>query len=55
MGQDVELSSLDLRYEGYRMKNPGLEEKLLASMAQRGLETPLEGVEVKGSLKWSGS
>ncbi len=49
MGQDVELSSLDLRYEGYRMKNPGLEEKLLASMAQRGLETPLEGVEVKGS------
>src|SRR6266436_739655 len=36
MAKDVELSSLDLRYEGYRMKNPGLEERLLVSIAQRG-------------------
>jgi predicted transcriptional regulator len=49
MGQDVELSSLDLRYEGYRMKNPGLEEKLLTSMSTRGIEAPLEGVEVKAT------
>jgi|SRR6266481_5419099 len=47
MAKDVELSSLDLRYEGYRMKNPGLEERLLVSIAQRGIEEPLEGVELQ--------
>jgi hypothetical protein len=46
MVNEIELSQLDLRYEGFRMKNPGLEEKLLASIAQRGIEEPLEGVEV---------
>jgi len=49
MPQDVERSSLDLRYEGYRMKNAGLEERLLGSIAQRGIEEPLEGVEVQGA------
>lgn len=48
MSRDVELSSLDLRYEGYRMKNAGLEGRLLTSMAQRGIDEPLEGVEVQG-------
>ena len=46
MAPEIELSLLDLRYEGFRMKNPGLEERLLASMAQRGIEEALEGVEV---------
>ena len=45
MGRDVELGSLDLRYENYRMKNPVLEMRLLASIAQRGIEEPLEGVD----------
>jgi len=45
MAKEIELSSLDLRYEGYRMKNPGLEERLLVSIAQRGIEEPLEGVQ----------
>jgi hypothetical protein len=45
MGQDVELSALDLRYESYRMKNPALEARLLASIAVRGIEEPLEGVD----------
>jgi hypothetical protein len=49
MPQDVELSSLDLRYEGYRMKNAAVEERLLGSIAQRGIEEPLEGVEVQGA------
>lgn len=44
MAKEIELSSLDLRYEGHRMKNPGLEERLLVSIAQRGIEEPLEGV-----------
>jgi predicted transcriptional regulator len=44
MATDIEISILDLRYEGYRMKNPALEGRLLASIAQRGIEEPLEGV-----------
>jgi ParB/RepB/Spo0J family partition protein len=46
--QNVELATLDLRYEGHRMKNPGLEGRLLASIMERGIEEPLEGVEVAG-------
>ena len=46
MTREVELSALDLRYESYRMKNPGLEARLLASIAQRGIEEPLEGVDI---------
>ena len=38
---------MDLRYESYRMKQPALEARLLASIAQRGIEEPLEGVEVR--------
>src|SRR5437773_7006528 len=45
MGQEVELSALDLRYQSYRMKNPALEARLLASIAVRGIEEPLEGVD----------
>ena len=45
MVREVELSFLDLRYESYRMKNPALEARLLASIAQRGIEEPLEGAE----------
>jgi len=45
MTQEIELSQLDLRYEGFRMKNPGQEARLLASIAQRGVEEPLEGVD----------
>jgi len=47
MGREVELSTLDLRYESYRMKDPALEARLLASIAQRGIEEPLEGVDTQ--------
>ena len=47
MARDVELSGLDLRYEGFRLKQAALEERLLGSIAQRGIEEPLEGVEVQ--------
>jgi len=47
MGRQVELLTLDLRYESYRMRNPGVEARLLASIAQRGIEEPLEGVDTK--------
>jgi hypothetical protein len=45
MGQSIEVSALDLKYEGHRMKNPALEARLLASIAERGIEEPLEGVD----------
>lgn len=45
MAREVELSTLDLKYESYRMRNPALEARLLASIAQRGIEEPLEGVD----------
>jgi hypothetical protein len=46
MAHEVELDSLDLRYEGFRLKVPALEERLLGSIAQRGIEQPLEGVDL---------
>jgi hypothetical protein len=45
--REVELSILDLRYEGHRMKEAAAEGRLLASIAQRGIEEALEGVEVE--------
>jgi len=47
MRAEVEIDSLDLRYQGYRMKNSGLEGRLLASIAQRGIEEALEGVDLQ--------
>jgi hypothetical protein len=44
---EIELSSLDLRYEGYRMRNRAGEARLLASICERGIVEPLEGVEVE--------
>lgn len=49
MAREVELASLDLRYESFRLKQAALEERLLASIAQRGIEEPLEGVVVQES------
>lgn len=45
MRREVELATIDLRYESYRMKNPALEARLLASIVERGIEEPLEGVD----------
>jgi hypothetical protein len=49
MACEIELDSLDLRYESFRLKEPALEEKLLGLIAQRGIEEALEGVEVAGA------
>ena len=45
MSESVERSSLDLRYEGYRLRNAAAEARLLASIAERGIEEPLAGVD----------
>ena len=44
----VELAQLDLRYEGCRLKSPAAEDRLLAGIAQGGIQEPLQGVEVGG-------
>jgi hypothetical protein len=41
---DLELSQLDLRYEGHRLQQPRLEEQLLASISQVGVQEPLQGI-----------
>jgi predicted transcriptional regulator len=48
MHQEIEISSLDLRYEGLRLKKRTQEADLLSSMAECGIEEPLEGVDKEG-------
>ena len=45
MNDNVELSTLNLRYEGYRLRDNASEARVLASIAERGIEEPLEGVD----------
>ncbi len=45
VSQSVELSSLDQRYEGHRLRDDAREARLLASIAYSGIETPLQGVD----------
>jgi len=47
MTREIEITQLDLRYESYRMKDCRLEGRLLSSIAERGIEEPLEAVEGK--------
>jgi hypothetical protein len=44
--REIELSSLDLRYESYRQRDRAGEARLLTSIAERGIVEPLEGVEL---------
>jgi hypothetical protein len=46
MSQTVERSSLDLRYQSYRLRNDAAEARLLASIVERGIQQPLRGVDV---------
>lgn len=43
---EIELSQLDLRYEGHRLRQRGLEDRLLASIAREGIREPLAGAVV---------
>lgn len=47
MAREVEISMLDLRYEGYRMRNSAQEGRLFASIAERGIDEALEGVDTE--------
>ena len=45
MAEEIEISSLDLRFEGYRLKNNVTEQLLLVSILQNGIRDPLQGVD----------
>lgn len=45
MSLTAELQQLDLRFEGYRLRNHAREARLLASITVRGIEQPLKVVE----------
>lgn len=49
MPREIEISSLDLRYECLRMKNRTQEGRLLSSIAESGIEEPVEGVDTQGA------
>jgi len=46
MVKEIELSTLDMRYEGCRMRQQVAETRLMASIAERGIAEPLEGVNL---------
>lgn len=48
MAFETELSTFDLRYEGYRTRNAAQEARLLVSIQERGVDEPLQGVEAEG-------
>ena len=45
MPENIERNTLDLRYQDYRLRDDAGEARLLSSLAQRGIEEPLEGVD----------
>ena len=45
MVDQVEISSFDLRYEGYRLRSVGTEKALLLSICACGIREPLAGVD----------
>ena len=49
MVEQVEISSLDLRYQGYRMRCPGAEKALLLSILETGIRDPLQGIDTQHS------
>ena len=49
MVDEIEISTLDLRYQDFRMKNARFERQLSASISERGIEEPLEGVDTRGA------
>lgn len=47
MTEQIEITSLDVRFEGYRLKNQGAERALLASIAEKGIRDPLQGADTE--------
>ena len=47
MVEQVEISSLDLRYQDCRMRCPGAEKALLLSILDKGIRDPLQGIDTQ--------
>ena len=45
VNQSVERNSLDLRFQSHRLRNQATEARLLASIAEQGIQEPLSGVD----------
>jgi len=45
VNENVELTSFNLRYEGHRIRDDAAEARLMASIARRGIDEPLKGVD----------
>lgn len=45
MVKQIEITSLDLRYESFRLKSKKVEHALLASILDKGIQEPLKGVD----------
>ena len=50
MSEKIEISSLDLRFENYRLKSKEAENKLLISILEGGIREPLQGINVNNNL-----
>lgn len=46
---EIELASLDFRYEGHRMRVRSVESRLLSEISERGIVEPVEGVDIDGA------
>jgi hypothetical protein len=49
MVEQVEITSFDLRYRGYRMRCPSVEKALLLSILEKGIRDPLQGIDIEPS------
>ncbi len=47
MVEQVEISSFDLRYQGCRMRTPGVEKALLVSILDKGIRDPFQGIDTE--------
>lgn len=47
MVEQVEITSFDLRYQGFRMRCPGAEKALLLSILEKGIRDPLCGIDTE--------
>ncbi len=51
MENQIEITSLDLRYEACRMKSKSTEKELLTSILTHGIREPLQGVKTKSGCR----
>ena len=51
MFEEIEISSLDLRFEGYRIKSRRAEQALLVSIIEHGIRDPLQGVDIENGVR----